>query len=263
MIRPEPTGLLELDAVRLEYRFTGPSPDTAPTLVLLHEGLGSAGQWGPLPEALAGETGCGVLAYSRQGYGTSSPVRLPRRLDFLEREAHDVLPRVLDGTGFRRGLLIGHSDGASIAALGLAGGDPRLCGGALIAPHFFVEEATLAGARMGKAAYETGNLRARLARRHADVDGAFRGWNDAWLDPDRRDWDIRSVLAQCNVPLMILQGTEDAYGTQAQIAAAQRLCPPDLLTVCWLPGVGHEPHREAFLETLAALTTFIRQTLDR
>ena len=213
MIRPEPTGLLELDAVRLEYRFTGPSPDTAPTLVLLHEGLGSAGQWGPLPEALAGETGCGVLAYSRQGYGTSSPVRLPRRLDFLEREAHDVLPRVLDGTGFRRGLLIGHSDGASIAALGLAGGDPRLCGGALIAPHFFVEEATLAGARMGKAAYETGNLRARLARRHADVDGAFRGWNDAWLDPDRRDWDIRSVLAQCNVPLMILQGTEDAYGT--------------------------------------------------
>ncbi|KAB1073734.1 alpha/beta fold hydrolase [Methylobacterium planeticum] len=263
MIRPEPAGFLELDGVQLEYRFTGPLPEAAPTLVLLHEGLGCAAQWGPLPEALAAETGCGVLAYSRQGYGASSPVRLPRRLDFLEREAEAVLPRVLDGIGFRRGLLIGHSDGASIAALALAGGDPRIRGGALIAPHFFVEAATLAGARRARAAYEAGTLRERLARRHADVEGAFRGWNEAWLDPDRSDWDIRSTLARCGVPLLILQGAEDAYGTRAQIEAAQAFCPRDCLSVRWLPGVGHEPQRQAFPDTLAALTGFIGTILGR
>ena len=117
MIRLEPAGFLALGTVRLEYRFTGPLPDAAPTLVLLHEGLGSAGQWGQLPAALARETGCGVLTYSRQGYGTSSPVPLPRPIDFLEREGHDALPRVLNEVGFRRGILIGHSDGASIAAI--------------------------------------------------------------------------------------------------------------------------------------------------
>ncbi len=260
MIRLEPTGFLALDAVRLEYRFTGPLPDAAPTLVLLHEGLGSVGQWGALPAALVRETGCGVLAYSREGYGTSSPIPLPRPIDFLEREAHDALPRVLNEIGFRRGILIGHSDGASIAALALTVSDPRICGGVLIAPHFFVEEITLLGARKARDAYETGDLRTRLAHRHADVEGVFRGWNDAWLDPARRHWNICGALAKCSVPIMILQGTEDTYGTQAQIAAARRACP-EQLTVFELPGVGHEPHRDAFSRSLSAMSEFIRQAL--
>ncbi len=224
MTRLAPSGFLHLDTVRLDYCFIGPQPDAAPTLVMLHEGLGSAAQWGRLPEALARETGCGVLAYSRQGYGTSSPVRLPRCLDFLEREARAVLPRVLDAIGFRRGLLIGHSDGASIAAIALADGDPCLCGGVLIAPHFFVEEATLAGARRARIAYEEGDLRERLARRHADVEGAFRGWNDAWLDPARRDWTIEGVLARCAVPLMILQ----AHGRRVRNRGPDRSSPAAL-----------------------------------
>ena len=260
MIRLEPAGFLALDAVRLEYRFTGPLPDAAPTLVLLHEGLGSADQWGPLPAALVQETGCSVLTYSPQGYGTSSPIPLPRPIDFLEREAHDVLPRVLNQIGFRRGMLIGHSDGASIAALALAVSDARIRGGVLIAPHFFVEEVTLLGARKARDAYEIGDLRARLAHRHADVEGAFRGWNDAWLDPKRRDWNICGALARCSAPVMILQGTDDTYGTRDQIAVAERACP-EQLTVFEFSGVGHEPHRDAFFRSLLVMSRFIRQVL--
>lgn len=129
-------GTFAVADLRLEYHFVGPQPDLAPTLVLLHEGLGSAMQWGPLPEILVEKTGCGVLAFSRQGYGASSPVPLPRRTDFLEHEACTILPQVLDLAGLRSGLLIGHSDGASIAALALAEGDTRVRGGVLIAPHF-------------------------------------------------------------------------------------------------------------------------------
>src|SRR5215472_5979062 len=133
-----PQGFLSIDGSSLEYRMLGPSPDQAPTLVLLHEGLGCAALWGDFPEQLQAATGLGVFVYSRAGYGASSPVELPRPLDYMQREALDVLPKLLDTIGFRRGLLIGHSDGASIATI-YAGsvGDHRIRGLALIAPHFF------------------------------------------------------------------------------------------------------------------------------
>ena len=263
MIPLDTFGAFAVADLRLEYRFVGPQPDFAPTLVLLHEGLGSATQWGQLPEILVETTGCGVLAFSRQGYGASSPVLLPRRADFLEQEACTILPQVFDLAGLRSGLLIGHSDGASIAALALAEGDTRVRGGVLIAPHFFVEEATLAGARRARDAYDKGDLKVRLGRRHTDVEGAFRGWNDAWLDPARRGWTIETALTRWTVPALIIQGTTDAYGTKAQIAAARRFCPAGLLTVYEMPNVGHHPHREALAETADVIARFVTHVLSR
>src|SRR5262245_11887423 len=169
----------------------GPHPDTAPTIVMLHEGLGSVGLWGEFPDKIAAATGAGVFLYSRAGYGKSTGAKLPRSTAFMNEEACEVLPRILDAIGFRRGLLLGHSDGASIAAI-YAGSvqDHRVRGLVLIAPHFFTEDMGIAEIARAKEAYATTDLRARLARWHDDVDNAFRGWNDAWLDPAFRAWDI-------------------------------------------------------------------------
>jgi pimeloyl-ACP methyl ester carboxylesterase len=238
-------GFVDLDTMRLEYRMIGPRPDVAPTIVLLHEGLGCVGLWGDFPDKLQEATGAGVFVYSRAGYGQSSPVTLPRPLTFMHEEARDVLPRLLDAIGFRRGLLVGHSDGASIAAI-YAGSmqDHRVRGLVLIAPHFFTEDSGIAEiARVGET-YESSDLRQKLARWHADVDNAFRGWNDAWLDPAFRQWDITDVLGYIRVPVLIVQGAEDQYGTVLQIERARQecYCPVD---VALLPDVRHAPHREA------------------
>ena len=180
-------GFLELGDQRLEYRMIGPRPHAAPTIVLLHEGLGSVAIWGDFPDQLAAATGAGVFAYSRAGYGRSSPSTLPRPVSFMHDEAREVLPRVLDAIGFRRGSLVGHSDGASIATI-YAGSvqDHRVRGLVLMAPHFFTEDMGVAEIARAKGAFEQGDLRSKLARLHADVDNAFRGWCDAWLDPDFR-----------------------------------------------------------------------------
>ena len=171
-----PAGFLGIGGAQLEYRMTGPAPEVAPTLVLLHEGLGSAALWGDFPEKLQAATGCGVFAYSRAGYGASTPVKLPRPLDYMHIEALDVLPKVLDAIGFRRGLLLGHSDGASIAAI-YAGSrqDHRVEGVVMIAPHFVVEDISVKSIAEIKTAYENTDLKAKLARWHKDVDNAFYG----------------------------------------------------------------------------------------
>src|SRR4051812_1913140 len=150
---------------------TGPAPGDAPTIVLLHEGLGSARLWGDFPEKLQAATSTGVFAYSRAGYGASSPATLPRPVDYMQIEALDVLPKILDAIGFRRGLLLGHSDGASIAAI-YAGGvqDHRTRGLALIAPHFVVEDISVKSIAEIRTVYETTDLRAKLKRWHQDVD---------------------------------------------------------------------------------------------
>src|SRR5689334_12447580 len=179
-----PSGTLRIGAADLEYRMIGPAPEDAPTIVMLHEGLGSAGLWGDFPEKLQAATGTGVFVYSRAGYGASSPVTLPRPLDYMQIEALDTLPKLLDAIGFRRGLLLGHSDGASIAAI-YAGGraDHRIRGLVLIAPHFVVKDVSVASIAEIRQAYENTELRVKLARWHSDVDNAFHGWNGAWLDP--------------------------------------------------------------------------------
>ena len=208
---------------RLEYRMIGPRPDVVPTLLLLHEGLGCVGLWGDFPDKLAAATGCGVFVYSRAGYGQSSPVPLPRPLSYMHDEARETLPKLLDSIRFQRGLLIGHSDGASIAAI-YAGThqDHRIGGLVLIAPHFFTEDSGIASIAKAKQAYETGDLRGKLARWHADVDNAFKGWNGAWLDPGFRRWDITEQLAYIRVPMLIVQGADDEYGTVKQIEMAEQ-----------------------------------------
>lgn len=250
------SGFLEIGAQRLEYRMIGPRPDAAPTIVMLHEGLGSTGMWGDFPDRLAAATGAGVFVFSRAGYGQSSLVSLPRPLDYMHTEARETLPQILSAIGFRRGLLLGHSDGASIAAI-YAGSvqDHRVRGLILIAPHFFVEDISIKSIAEAKVAYETGDLRGKLARWHGDVDNTFRGWNDAWLDPQFREWDITQELAYIRVPILIVQGEDDQYGTAKQIDVAQEecYCPVE---VALLPGARHAPHREAADVTLKTVSDF-------
>jgi pimeloyl-ACP methyl ester carboxylesterase len=257
-----PNGFLRIGASELEYRRIGPAPEDAPTIVLLHEGLGSARLWGDFPDRLQAATGAGVLAYSRAGYGASSPATLPRPLDYLQIEALEVLPKLLDAIGFRRGLLLGHSDGASIAAI-YAGGavDHRVRALVLIAPHFIVEDISVASIAETRRAYETEGLRSKLARWHGDVDNAFYGWNDAWLDPGFRSWDISEYLAYIRVPVAILQGADDQYGTirQIEIARDECYCPVD---VTMIPQAGHSPHREAPEATLDAISEFAGRILS-
>ena len=256
-----PTGFLTIGAADLEYRMIGPSPLDAPTIVMLHEGLGSAGLWGDFPEKLQTATGAGVFAYSRSGYGASTPVKLPRPIDYMHTEALDVLPKLLDQIGFRRGLLVGHSDGASIAAIYTgAHQDHRVEGVVMIAPHFIVEDIGVTAIAATKTAYETSGLKAKLARWHKDVDNAFYGWNDAWLDPNFRNWDISEYLAYIRVPVAILQGADDEYGTMRQIEIAREecYCPVDVSVI---PGAGHQPHREATGATLDAVQEFANAVL--
>jgi pimeloyl-ACP methyl ester carboxylesterase len=256
-----PSGFLTIGAAHLEYRMIGPSPEHAPVIVMLHEGLGSAGLWGDFPDKLQAATGAGVFAYSRSGYGQSTPAKLPRPIDYMQSEALDVLPRLLDKIGFRRGLLVGHSDGASIAAI-YAGShqDHRVEGLALIAPHFIVEDVSVASIAEIRTAYETTNLRDKLTRWHKDVDNAFYGWNGAWLDPAFRNWDISEYLGYIRVPVAILQGVDDEYGTmrQVEIAREECYCPVDVTVI---PGAGHQPHREAPGLTLDAITDFANAVL--
>jgi pimeloyl-ACP methyl ester carboxylesterase len=254
-------GFLELGRMRLEYRMIGPRPDAAPTLVLLHEGLGCVAGWGSFAQELAAATGAGVFAYSRAGYGNSSPADLPRRLAFMHEEALDVLPRVLDAIGFRRGLLVGHSDGASIAAI-YAGSiqDHRVRGLVLMAPHFFTEDMGIAEIARTRTAFETGPLRDKLARWHADPDNAFHAWCGPWLDPEFRKWDLIGELAHIRVPILIVQGEDDQYGTVRQIEVARQecYCPVD---VALLPKTRHAPHREAAEPALRATSDFVNRLL--
>jgi pimeloyl-ACP methyl ester carboxylesterase len=261
MIKLATKGILDIDAAKLEYRMIGPSAAQAPTLVLLHEGLGSVDLWGEFPDKLAAATGAGVFVYSRQGYGTSSKISLPRPLDYMHKEGLEVFPKILEAIGFQRGILIGHSDGASIATI-YAGGvqDHRIRGISLIAPHFVVEDVSIASIENAKTAFETGDLRAKLSKWHQDVDGAFKGWNDAWLNSGFRKWDISESLGYIRVPVQIVQGDKDQYGTKRQIEIAEEecYCPVD---VTMLPGVGHTPHRDAAEATIKAVADYANRIL--
>jgi pimeloyl-ACP methyl ester carboxylesterase len=255
------SGFLDLAPLRLEYRMIGPRPEAAPTIVMLHEGLGSVGLWGSFPDEIAAATGAGVFAYSRAGYGKSNVGTLPRSTSFLNEEACEVLPRVLDAIGFRRGLLLGHSDGASIATI-YAGSiqDHRVRGLVLIAPHFFTEEIGLTEIRRAGKSFASGALREKLEHWHDDVDSAFRSWNEPWLDPAFAKWDVTETLGYIRVPILIVQGENDQYGTIKQIEAAQQECFCPVETAI-LPGIRHVPYREAPELTLKTVADFINRLL--
>jgi pimeloyl-ACP methyl ester carboxylesterase len=253
---------IEIDSVKLECAWFGDAPQEAPTLVMLHEGLGSVSIWRDYPAALAKATGTRVFAYSRAGYGKSDPVKLPRPLDFMQREAREVLPKLLDKINFKRGLLVGHSDGGTIAAA-YAGSmqDHRVRGVVLIEPHFFVEEFNLKSIRKITAEYKASDLREKLARHHNDPDNAFLGWSGAWLDPGfDRALNLREELIHIRVPMLIVKGENDPYATMEQVRMAERecYCPVEHVVIA---NAAHAPHREKPEQTLAATSGFINRIL--
>ena len=249
-------GFIEINGAHLEFATFGAPPSEAPTIVMLHEGLGSVSHWKNIPERLASETGFGVFVYSRAGYGQSSPIELPRPMDYMTREAIDVLPMVLDASGFKEGILFGHSDGATIAAI-YAGTvkDSRVRGLVLIAPHFFVEDMGLVSIAEAKSAYRTGDLKEKLRRHHKNVDNAFCGWSNAWLDPGFREWNVSEVIDRFRIPVLAIQGKDDRYGTLAQIEEIKnRACTQ--INVEILDNCGHAPYREQPEKFLKVVTEF-------
>ncbi len=251
------SAFIAIDGRRIEVRRAG--PPGPPGLVLLHEGLGCAAMWRDFPECLASATGRGVLAYSRLGYGASDTCDLPRPLTYMQDEGQGMLPHLLDAIGFEAGVLIGHSDGASIAAV-YAGAmsDPRLTGLVLMAPHFFTEEMGLTEIAHAREAFETTDLRERLARYHGEnVDCAFWGWNGAWLDPEFRKWDLRAFLPRITVPTLVIQGLADQYGSVAQDEAMQAGSGGPVEVVL-LPDCAHSPQRDQPQRTLEAIAGFLR-----
>lgn len=231
-----------------------------PSLGLLHEGLGCVSTWRDYPSALARATGVELLAWSRAGYGRSTPVALPRPLDYMEREGTEVLPALLDAAGLERVVLVGHSDGASIALVAAAHlGPSRVAGLALLAPHVVCEELTLRSISAARDEYLQGGLRARLERHHgANTEVAFWGWNRAWLDPGFVAFDLTGYLPRISVPVVVVQGDADPYGTlrQAELICGGVAGPA---TCVVLPGVGHAPHRERPEETTRAVVELVAQ----
>jgi pimeloyl-ACP methyl ester carboxylesterase len=246
-----------LDGRRIEAAWWGPGPEEAPTLVLLHEGLGCVALWRDIPATLAAMTGLGVFAYSRLGYGQSDSVTLPRPLTYMQDEARDVLGRVLDAQRIRRCILVGHSDGASIALIHAGSHqDRRVRGIVLLAPHVMVEPVCIAEIERARDRWNTTDLRARMRRYHRDPDAAFLGWNGAWLDPGfPAVLDLQPEIAHVRVPILVVQGEADPYGTLEHLHVIERetYCPVDRLV---LPGVGHAPHLEAPGPTLDAVAAF-------
>ena len=251
-------GELVVDGVSLEFTWVHPTRDKRLALVLLHEGLGCVSMWRDFPEKLAVATGCGVLVYSRQGYGGSDPVPLPRPVSYMHDEAFGALHGVLEQAAIGQAVLVGHSDGASIAAIHAGGlGDKRIRGLVLMAPHFFVEDCSIESIEIARDAYEQGDLRTRLVRHHGDnVDCAFKGWNGAWLNPDFREWNIEEYLPDIEVPVLVIQGEDDEYGTKAQADAVEAKCGSGA-EVLMLPDCGHSPQRDQSEATLDAIAAFV------
>lgn len=242
-------------SLTLERELVVRNRDLAP-LVFLHEGLGSLALWRSFPRDVAAATGWPTtLVYSRPGYGRSAPVPLPRPVTYMHDEALETLPALLADAGIERPVLVGHSDGASIAIIH-AGAGFDVAALVLIAPHVFVEERSIEGIRASRAAYDGGDLRARLARHHLHVDVAFRGWNEVWLSPAFREWSITSSLPTIGCPVLVIQARDDPYGTAAQLDAIEEgvAGPVERLE---LPGSTHSPHMDHPETVVSAIAGFL------
>jgi len=241
----------------IEFRMI-PGDPASPTLVFLHEGLGSAALWRTFPDKVAGRLGARALVYSRFGYGQSDGLLAKRTPRFMHEEALDVLPTLLDRLAIERPLLIGHSDGASIALIFAAAAGRPVAGLALMAPHVFVEPICVESIARIRETYRTSDLKERLAKYHAHVDDAFLGWADTWLLPEFLAWSIEDLLPRVTQPLLLIQGRDDEYGTLAQldrIEAAVR-GPTSRLV---LENCGHSPWRDEETAVLAAIAAFAEQ----
>jgi pimeloyl-ACP methyl ester carboxylesterase len=227
---------------RIEYEWVGAPRSALAPVVFLHEGLGSVAMWKDFPRRFCEANGVSGFVFSRPGYGRSTPRPHDEgwAVDFMHRQANEVLPALFAATGIERPWLFGHSDGGSIALLHAA--RHAVAGVVAIAPHLFVEPISLASIERARAAYASGELRAGLARYHDDPDSAFFGWYDAWLDPAFERWNIEHELATIAAPVLAIQGEDDEYGTLAQIRAIQRQLPKTRLLE--IAECGHSPHRD-------------------
>jgi pimeloyl-ACP methyl ester carboxylesterase len=227
----------------------------APTIVMLHEGLGSVSMWKDFPEQLARATGCGVLVYSRYGHGKSDRLREPRPVEFMHHEATVTLPALLEQLAIMQPILLGHSDGGSIALIytATAAASPQAL--ILEAPHVFVEDLTVQSIAKIRDVYKTTDLPQKLARHHDHAGETFWGWNDVWLDPAFRSWNIEDCLSSIRCPLLVIQGSEDEYGTLAQVDTIKRGVPHARTLV--LSKCGHSPHRDQPTATLEAIREFV------
>jgi pimeloyl-ACP methyl ester carboxylesterase len=243
----------------LAYEWVGEAAPGKPTLVFLHEGLGSIRQWRDFPAKVAAATGCRALVYDRYGYGQSEVLQEKRRtVRFMHDEALLSLPAFLNVLGVRDSILVGHSDGASVALIH-AGGGRAVRGVVAMAPHVFIEPVCLSSIRKATETFETTDLPARLGRYHRDVRKTFYGWADVWLDPDFEGWDIRDdFLPQIRCPVLAIQGYDDEYGTMAQLDEIERRVkgPCEVLK---LERCGHAPFRDQPEAVLQAVTRFVEK----
>jgi len=252
------TNFLDIDGVRLEYtQLVGDGTDK-PTLVFLHEGLGSIAMWRDFPQEVVAATGCPALVYSRRGYGQSDALAGPRDVDYMHHEAQRVLPQVLAKLGITNPILIGHSDGASIALIYAGSGLGHLLALALEAPHVFVEDINVTSIAELRDRYASTDLRTKLARHHGgNVDTLFRCWTDVWLRPDFRAWNIEEYLPNMEGPVLVIQGNDDEYGTKRQVeailSALGHRCDALMLDAC-----RHSPHIDQQRIVLDRMAEFIR-----
>ena len=240
---------------RIEVRTIAGDPGR-PSLVFLHEGLGSVAMWRGFPARVAEVTGCPALVYSRYGYGGSDLLQAPFAVDYMHREAQETLPELLSKLCIERPILIGHSDGASIALIYAGSHDSAVRGLVALAPHVFVEDLSVRSIEEAKVAFETTDIPKKLARYHTDARRTFYGWNDIWLHPDFRRWNIEEYLPRIRCPVLAVQGVDDEYGTMAQIEtiAARVAGPCELVKI---EACGHRLHRDQHDVTLDAIARFV------
>jgi pimeloyl-ACP methyl ester carboxylesterase len=256
------TEYLTVRGRRLEVAWHGPGPDEVPTLIFLHEGLGCVDMWRDFPAKLADITGCGSLVYSRLGYGRSEPCDLPRPVRYMHDEGLEVLPELIKTAGIRECILIGHSDGGSIALI-YAGGTPAVTLRGMIteAAHVFCENINIQSISKAKEFYLKGNLSEKLRKYHGtNTDCAFWGWNGAWLHPDFLFWNLEEYLPEINVPILIIQGENDNYGTIAQVETIDKKtggCSEILM----LDKCGHSPHKDREKAVLEVMKRFVQKIL--
>lgn len=249
-----PSEFVSVRGRKIEYRRIA-GDAAGPTLVFLHEGLGSISQWRDFPARVAAATGLPAVVYARYGHGQSDPLRAPQGVDFMHREALDALPEFLRALGIERPILIGHSDGASIALIYAGSGHP-LRALVAMAPHVFVEDISIAGITAAKRAFESTDLPQKLARHHRDAAKTFYGWNDVWLAPAFRSWNIEEFLPGIKCPLLAIQGYGDEYGTMAQVDAIARQAggPVEVLK---LEQCGHSPQKDQADGVAKAIVEFV------
>jgi pimeloyl-ACP methyl ester carboxylesterase len=251
------SGFVRVCGRSLEYQLISAHQINRPTLVLLHEGLGSVSMWRDFPARLAAATGCRTLVYSRYGYGQSDVLEEAFRPDFMHREAQEALPELLAALDIENPLLVGHSDGASIALLYAGDRRCQVAGVVAMAPHCFVEDISIRSIEAAKVAFETTDLPAKLAKHHRDVTRTFYGWNDIWLDPYFRSWNIEDCLPQIQCPILAIQGEDDEYGTMAQIGAvAAKAVLSAGVELLKLADCRHSPHRDQTLTVIDAIARF-------